>query len=83
MSACFVCEKPPEEIKKVAIRNFAAQYGLFGLMMALPTTPNFAGYDFVYLPKICFVKAETMHANEYAVMHSESGYDNRPQFTAF
>ena len=33
-------KKPDAEIQK-AIQQFAVKYGLFGLMTALPTTPNF------------------------------------------
>ena len=33
-------KKPDAEIQKV-IQQFAVKYGLFGLMTALPTTPNF------------------------------------------
>lgn len=43
-------KKPDEEIQK-AIKQFALKYGLFGLMAALPTTPNFMDYEAVYLPK--------------------------------
>ena len=35
-------KKPDAEIQK-AIQQFAVKYGLFGLMTALPTTPNFMG----------------------------------------
>jgi len=60
--------KKPVEIKKEAIRDFTANYGLLGFMTALPTTPDFTDYDYVYLPKNRFIKAETMDANEYADM---------------
>lgn len=43
-------KKPDAEIQK-AIQQFAVKYGLFGLMTALPTTPNFMEYEAVYLPK--------------------------------
>lgn len=36
-----MANQPDEEIQK-AVAGFAAKYGLFGLMTALPTTPRFA-----------------------------------------
>lgn len=57
-------EKPDAEIQK-AIQQFAVKYGLFGLMTALPTTPNFMDYEAVYLPKNHFIKAESMDTMEY------------------
>lgn len=48
-----------------AIRQFAVNYGLFGLMTELPTTPNFMDYEAVYLPKNHFIKKETMSTNDY------------------
>lgn len=50
---------------QAAIRQFAVKYGLFGLMTALPTTPDFMEYEAVYLPKNHFIKAETMSAKKY------------------
>lgn len=52
------------EIQK-AILPFAVKYGLFGLMTALPTTPDFMEYDAVYLPKNHFIKEETMSTEDY------------------
>lgn len=57
-------KKPDAEIQK-AIQQFAVKYGLFGLMTALPTTPNFMDYEAVYLPKNHFIKAESMDTMEY------------------
>ena len=57
-------KKPDAEIQK-AIQQFAVKYGLFGLMTALPTTPNFMDYESVYLPKNHFIKAESMDTMEY------------------
>ena len=57
-------KKPDEEIQK-AIQQFAVKYGLFGLMTALPTTPNFMDYEAVYLPKNHFIKEETMATEDY------------------
>lgn len=50
---------------KEAMRQFAVNYGLLGLMTALPTTPNFMDYEAVYLPKNHFIKKETMSTNDY------------------
>ena len=57
-------KKPDVEIQ-TAIRQFAMKYGMFGLMTALPTTPDFMEYEAVYLPKNHFIKAETMATEEY------------------
>lgn len=57
-------KKPDSEIQK-AIQQFAVKYGLFGLMTALPTTPNFMEYETVYLPKNHFIKEETMSTEDY------------------
>ncbi len=56
--------EPDTEIQK-AIREFAIKYGLFGLMTALPTTPDFMEYEAVYLPKNHFIKEETMSTEKY------------------
>ena len=48
-----------------AIRQFAANYGLLGLMTALPTTPNFMDYEAVYMPKNHFIKKEAMSTKDY------------------
>lgn len=57
-------KKADAEIQK-AIQQFAVKYGLFGLMTALPTTPNFMEYEAVYLPKNHFIKEETMSTEKY------------------
>ena len=57
-------KKPDAEIQK-AIQQFAVKYGLFGLMTALPTTPNFMEYEAVYLPKNHFIKEESMATDQY------------------
>ncbi len=57
-------KKPDTEIQK-AIQQFAVKYGLFGLMTALPTTPNFMEYEAVYLPKNHFIREETMSTEDY------------------
>ena len=48
-----------------AIRQFAVNYGLLGLMTALPTTPNFMDYEAVYLPKNHFIREEAMSTKDY------------------
>ena len=45
---------------KEAMLGFARQYGLLGLMTALPTTPRFVEYEKVYLPKNPYIRQETM-----------------------
>ena len=57
-------KKLDAEIQK-AIQQFAVKYGLFGLMTALPTTPNFMEYEAVYLPKNHFIREETMSTEDY------------------
>ena len=61
---CMSKEVADAEIQK-AILSFAVKYGLFGLMTALPTTPDFMEYEAVYLPKNHFIKAETMSTEKY------------------
>mgnify|MGYP002855773570 CR=1 FL=1 len=68
-------KKLDEEIQ-AAIREFALEYGLLGLMTALPTTPTFMDYEAVYLPKKHFIKAETMNMLEYvALFFPFGGFD--------
>ena len=45
---------------------FAERYGLLGFMTGLPTTPEFMGYESVYLPKNRHIRKETMPSKEYA-----------------
>ena len=59
-----MAKKPDTEIQ-TAIRQFAVKYGLFGLMTALPTTPDFMEYEAVYLPKNHFIKEKTMSTEKY------------------
>ena len=54
-----------EDMKEQAIFNFIYNYGLLGLMTALPTTPKFMDYDAVYLTKNQHIKAETMSTDDY------------------
>lgn len=62
-----MANQPDEEIQK-AVAGFAAKYGLFGLMTALPTTPSFMEYEAVYLPKNHFIKEETMQTEDYLAL---------------
>ena len=54
-----------EEKQQQAIFNFISNYGLFGFMTALPTTPHFMNYEAVYLNKNRYIKHETMSTEEY------------------
>ena len=49
----------------VAIMQFVTNYGLLGLMTALPTTPTFMEYEAVYLPKNSFIREETLSTEAY------------------
>ncbi len=60
-----VMHKSPKEKVKNAIHRFACNYGLLGIMTALPTTPNFVEYEKVYLPKNQFIRQETMDTLAY------------------
>ena len=59
--------RPEAEVQK-AILEFAAHYGLLGLMTALPTTPSFMDYEAVYLPKNHFIKEESMETEDYLAL---------------
>lgn len=54
-----------ENALKKRVLDFVNHYGLFGLMTALPTTPEFITYESVYLPKNHFIKKESMRTEEY------------------
>lgn len=54
-----------DEDKENAIFGFISNYGLLGLMTALPTTPKFMDYDAVYLMKNQYIKEETMQTEKY------------------
>lgn len=60
-----VMHKSPEQKIKDAIHSFACNYGLLGMMSALPTTPKFAEYEKVYLLKNQFIRQETMDTLAY------------------
>lgn len=57
-------QKPQGDIQ-AAMLQFAMNYGLLGLMTALPTTSGFMDYEKVYLPKNRFLKAESMDTGAY------------------
>lgn len=57
--------RAPESVIEKAIMGFVAQYGLLGLMTALPTTPSFMDYEAVYLPKNRFIKEERLSTETY------------------
>ncbi len=61
---CMSKEATDAEIQK-ELQSFAVKYGLFGLMTALPTTPDFMEYEAVYLPKNHFIREETMTTEDY------------------
>ncbi len=48
-----------------AIMGFVSQYGLLGIMTALPTTPKFLDYEAVYLPTNHFLREEVMRTETY------------------
>ena len=57
--------KASEDELKEAIMNFVSEYGMLGLMTALPTTPDFITYEAVYLPKNHFIKEESISTEKY------------------
>ena len=50
---------------KEAIMSFVSEYGMLGLMTALPTTPDFITYEAVYLPKNHFIRKESISTEKY------------------
>lgn len=50
---------------EAAVMAFVANYGLLGLMTALPTTPDFMDYESVYFMKNQFIKEETLPVKDY------------------
>ena len=60
-----VMKKSSDKKIKDAIHRFACNYGLLGMMTALPTTPNFVEYEKVYLLKNQFIRQETMDTLAY------------------
>ena len=57
--------KAEQEEVKAMIQSFACQYGLLGIITALPTTARFASYEKVYFPKNQFVRTEFMETEDY------------------
>ncbi len=60
-----VFHKSPEQEIKAAIHSFVCNYGLPGMMTALPTTPKFVEYEKVYLLKNQFIREESMDTVDY------------------
>ena len=54
-----------EDKVREAMRGFACQYGLLGIMTALPTTAHFIDYEKVYFPYNDLIKTEAMDTVEY------------------
>ena len=57
--------KASESELKEAIMGFVSEYGMLGLMTALPTTLDFITYEAVYLPKNHFIKEENISTERY------------------
>lgn len=57
-------DKKGTELREKVL-TFVTNYGLLGMMTALPTTPDFIIYEAVYLPKNHFIKAESMTTEAY------------------
>ena len=60
-----VFRKLPEQKIKDAIHSFVCNYGLLGMMTALPTTSKFVEYEKVYLLKNQFIREESMETLDY------------------
>ena len=60
-----ILRKYPRLLVEQSIWKFANNYGMLGLMTALPTTPRFIDYDCVYLPKNDFIPDEAMGSKAY------------------
>ena len=56
-----------EDEKKIdkAIMKFVKDFGLLGIMTAIPTTPSFMDYEAVYLTKNPFIEDESMNTFSY------------------
>lgn len=57
--------KTSPEKGRALIREFACQYGLLGIMTALPTTADFIVYEKVYFPRNAFIREESMDTVQY------------------
>ena len=62
--SCMNKDTDKEEIKN-GILSFVESYGLPGFMTALPTTPDFITYEYVYLPKNHYIKEERLSTQEF------------------
>lgn len=60
-----VFRKSSEQKIKDAIHSFVCNYGLLGMMTALPTTSKFVEYEKVYLLKNQFIREESMDTLDY------------------
>lgn len=58
-------EESSDDDRSNAVFGFVSEYGLLGLMTAMPTTPKFMDYDAVYLTKNQYIKAETISTDDY------------------
>ena len=58
------CKLPEQKIKE-AIHSFVSNYGLLGMMTALPTTPKFVEYEKVYLLKNQYIREESVDTLDY------------------
>jgi len=52
------------ELEQAAL-DFVHEYGLLGVMTALPATPHFLDYGTVFLPKNHHIKTETVSTQDY------------------
>ena len=57
-----------DTVVREALMDFVSKYGLLGFMTALPTTPKFLDYDFVYLLKNHFIREESMLVEDYTAL---------------
>ena len=62
--SCMNKDTDKEEINN-RILSFVESYGLPGFMTALPTTPDFLTYEYVYLPKNHYIKKERLSTQEF------------------
>ena len=60
-----VFRKLPEQKIKEAIHSFVSNYGLLGMMTALPTTSKFVEYEKAYLLKNQYIREESMDTLDY------------------
>ena len=58
-------KKPWDQEVETAILEFVSQYGLFGFMPGLPTTPDFMEYFHAYFPKNQFVRDDYIWSPDY------------------